>query len=331
MVDTVSWIPDNDSVSHKLADLTPRGGLVAGALVCTALLGSACALLVGNVDGHLFVADGGVTQGDDARPVSRDAGIRDATSTFDRQTSTDAGHPQRDALVEALPYCASIDASFCADFDESTLTAAWPMPLTWSTALKTQGEGTLALDPSMSVSAPSSLRSSVTTVTGMNTSGGALLVRYFQVSSSLHVEFDVYASPPSDSTDYVFSLGRGTTPCAYNVAIEGKNDGLGNVALQLNQYNCTTGFSSIQAITTVALGGAWQHFIVDTATPDVDAATLDANAPVGQITVRLGTAGSAPILRGSIEPLVGTISVAVGPYGLGTWTLNYDNVVVDVR
>ena len=232
-----------------------------------------------------------------------------------------------DAVADAgVPFCARVDASFCADFDENALTAAWPLPATWSTAWLSGDASSLTQDPSLSRSRPYSLASRFGGVSGSQ----AQLVKEFQVPSILHLEFDAYASPPPMGyfVSFVWII-LGGPECGYNLILEGQNDGLGNVALGFNAlYACNGGSGpEDQPIPSVALGEQWQHFILDAtfAFPE-DGGTGSSN-----ITVRLGSATSTPIFQSTSQPPQGALSVAIGVMGYAPWAVNYDNVVIDVH
>ena len=79
-------------------------------------------------------------------------------------------------------------------------------------------------------------------------------------------------------------------------------------------------------IQSVVLGGQWQHIVVD-----ATFAFPDGGNPSGTYTLRTGSPTSAPIFQGPLTPLDDVLNVAVGVDGFGSWTVNYDNVVINVR
>ena len=257
---------------------------------------------------------------DQSLPNGPDAGMRDQAVSDTTASADDAG-PH---------FCASVDASFCADFDESALTSGWPIPSTWTLAQVMSG--TVMQDPSQALSAPYSLVATGTDFNGQNPPY-ALLAKSFGIPNRAHVEFDMRAStPPTGNFDSILELQLWDDPqCGELITLDGQNDGLGNVQLQTSEYKCFGGSNQSTPIGSVALGGSWQHIVVDATFVFPDAGASDAAVSSGTLTIRIGSPTSPPIFQGPIQPINSPLHVAVGVDGWGPWTVNFDNVVMDVQ
>jgi hypothetical protein len=114
----------------------------------------------------------------------------DVQSSADGAADADAG--AADALPDtdaALPFCAGVDAAFCADFDQGVLSLGWTLPIHDSSA------GTLALDTTVAQSKPGSEHATLPMVSSPD--GGVYDEEFLQKNlptpwREATLDFDVY-------------------------------------------------------------------------------------------------------------------------------------------
>jgi hypothetical protein len=139
-------------------------------------------------------------------PGAEDGGL-DALTLPDVPSSTDApptdASPAPDVLADttsdvgdagASPFCTGVDAAFCADFDENSLTLGWTLPV------HSVGSGTLTLDTSIAQSKPGCARA---TMPMLDTPDAAVDDEEFLQKTLLTpwreatLDFDMYLAPAS--------------------------------------------------------------------------------------------------------------------------------------
>jgi hypothetical protein len=266
-----------------------------------------------------------------------DAGGTKDSGAMPNEAAADTGaDAPADVMVDAgPPFCSTVDAMFCADFDEGNLVLAWPASETWSSPISSLG--TLALDPSKFRSPPDSFRSStvVSDASVFSSTFAQLYKNFTTMPASVHIEFDAYLGPPpSDYVDFL-RLALSTPNCTYYLHLRGQNDGLGNVALEEVEDHCGVAFAT-QPFTSIVVAGKWEHFTIDCTFPSPDAGSPDGSAGSGTLSVGAGSLDGGLIFQGPITPTVGSpfivyVGIMGGLFGQNDspWTANYDNVVID--
>jgi hypothetical protein len=272
--------------------------------------------------------------------VPTESGAPDSTVPMEAGTP-DAPHvdANHDAAADAGPhFCATVDADFCADFDEGNVITAWPMPVTWMPGPTVLG--TLALDPTMSPPSPPDALLSATTLddAGLNYSTAAILERSFPVAATaLHLDFFVYfQTPPPTPVDFLMvtmtnsncTMGGNSN---YNLHLRGATDSLGGVSLEVVEEQCGV-MQPPAAFSSDVLAGKWLHFVID-------GTFMGTGQNVGTLIVALGAADAGPPLyQGALtpfngSPLVVSLGVRGGLFGQNDapWSVDYDNVIIDVQ
>ena len=140
---------------------------------------------------HPSGSDGPASGDDGGLDVSTQADVSPST---DGPSAADSGATDAPPVIDAeagapLPFCAGVDAAFCADFDEGVLQLNWTLPIHNSSA------GTLALDTAIAQSKPGSEHATLPMATTPD--GGVYDEEFLQKDlptpwREATVDFDVY-------------------------------------------------------------------------------------------------------------------------------------------
>jgi hypothetical protein len=258
------------------------------------------------------VFTGNDAQADGTSVVKSEAGM----DTGGDAGVAEAGRDGGDAGA-ATPYCAGIDAAFCADFDEGSLTLNWTPPT------HDANGGSLTLDKSVAKSQPASAHAAIP---ALGPDGGGQ-VEFLEKDLSTPrreatLDFDFYAEGLE---------GNGVTLAVFQFV---GNEQLGAL------LTLATGQNRIQLVgTPTASGSGWLYDVYDY--PDSGPTWIHV-----QLDVLPATNGGGKIaisINGSMiddwtglsfdsDPGADTLSIQIGLSRYGSFTpavnVHYDNVVV---
>jgi hypothetical protein len=254
-------------------------------------LGLACCELVINTS-HLDSDDGndgGVKQGESGPDTRTTGDARTLDGRGDARGPADGGPP-----VDAGPFCArQVDARFCADFDDGSVTYAvpksWPLPLLLN--------GTMTLDEDAWVSPPASLRVDLApsevdvdanrSVTKFGT-GFTATISKFHVAFDLRVDaLDTTDNSQLQPFDVTLGIGNDVFTLTFELAA-GSSGGFGDSGAGIYYQLYTDAGESNQGMFSFSRApsvGEWTHvdisFKLTSATGTLSAALNDASVLEG--------------------------------------------------
>jgi hypothetical protein len=297
------------------------------ALLIGLCLGLVCCELLVNTS-HLDAdygeggAEGGEEAGRDGRPG------HDARHPGDAKPTRDASPgdgPQVD--VDAGPFCASqIDAKFCADFDDGSVTYAEPMP--WGKPDLVNA--TMSLDTHERRSPPASLEVILfPTEAGIQKSVAKLSTVFSQTVSRFRVAFDMrldVIDMVTQSALEPFDVSFGSSTDNFTLTLElAPNGGLSDSGAGIYYQRQVDGGeapgSGVIAFTRAPQAGEWTHidisFTLNETTGTLNASLNDASV-LENATFATGGSMQDPDIE-----LGGTVFAPTRG-----WTVHFDNFVV---
>jgi hypothetical protein len=260
---------------------------------------SACSLLI-SLDSITYASpDASLADAGDGAPGLSFAADADATD----------GSP--DTLSPG--FCATQDATFCADFDETPLGRGW-------TSLQVN-QGSASQDPSLWRSPPFSFAASVQPGDASLSPAVKLTKDFGTTANHIELEFDLYIDPASvPGIGNLLNVGWSVWNLTFRVVAGG---GL----LSLQEWEGL----AYHTLSTAMTAGVWTHFALDLSVAPSDAGATDGSARSGRLTVTLNRA-QTPDLDVSVSPNPqGATHMELGPSVFGTtpsWGAHFDNVVV---